>query len=123
MPSLIYVQHITDIIVSLSVLLNIIRFVFLRIVPHIFIYIPTAYFNIGTKFQREHFITTFFRYIIHYAVGSNKITITCDTPCTYNLNIVYTFTKKHGITEESMPYILLRQIVFRVGIRARVCWR
>ena len=120
MPSLIYMQHIADIIILPIIRIYIVGLIFLWIIPHIFTYIPASNFNIGTKFQREHFVATFLGSIIHYFIRSNQITITRDTTCTHNLHIINTFSKEHCIMEKCMSHILLRQIVFRIGIRARI---
>ena len=120
MPALIYMQHIADIIILPVIRIYVVRLIFLRIIPHIFIYVPASNLNIGTKFQRKHFVTALLGSIIHDFIRSNQITITRDTACTHNLHIINAFSKEHCIAEERMPHILLRQIVLRIGIRARI---
>ena len=50
MTSLIYMQHIADVIILLPIRIYVVRLIFLRIIPHIFTHSPASYFNIGTKF-------------------------------------------------------------------------
>ena len=120
MTSLIYMQHIADVIILLPIRIYIVRFILLRIIPHIFIYVPASNLNIGTKFQRKHFVTALLGSIIHYFIRSNQITIARDTARTHNFHIINAFSKEHCITEKCMSNILLCQIVLRISIRARI---
>src|SRR5574344_2825597 len=99
MSYLLYMQHRRAIIDMLPGF-YIIRYIFVRVIPHIPTRIQTAYFNILTQFECKHLVATSVGSIIHHAVGSDDISITGNASGPHYLHILYTFTEKHGIMKE-----------------------